>query len=163
MGNILEEVSEAFDAHREAPKTSQHYQLTGSKSERINESARTLSQVFVSHEVKFDETDLVFNVITKIVIPAKFRKGEYRIVEIIEERIVGFTSLSGTIKKKKVTNLCKQYKNCLKIVTMKIKSEPVIIKADRKQMPQSLFLNHFSQGKTRFLHAKTTPKFMQKS
>ena len=65
MGNILEEVCEAFDAHREAPKTFQHYQLTGSKSERINEGARTLSQVFVSHEVKFDKTDLVFNVITK--------------------------------------------------------------------------------------------------
>ena len=112
MGNILEEVCEAFDAHREAPKTSLHYQLTGSKSERINEGARTLGQVFVSHEVKFDETDLVFNVITKIVIPAKFRKGEYRIVEIIEERIVGFTSLWDTIKKRKLPT----FVNNIKIV-----------------------------------------------
>ena len=74
MGNIIEEFWEAFDAHGEASKRSQHYQLTRSKSERINEDVRKLSQVFVSHEVKFDETDLVFNLITKKVLPEKFAK-----------------------------------------------------------------------------------------
>ena len=65
MGNIIEEFCKAFDAHGEEPKRYQHYQLTGSKSETINEEVCKLSQAFVSHEVKFDETDLVFNVITK--------------------------------------------------------------------------------------------------
>ena len=35
MVNIFEEICEAFDAHGEAPKKSQHYQQTGSKSEGI--------------------------------------------------------------------------------------------------------------------------------
>ena len=74
IGNIIEELCEAFDAHGEAPKRSQHYQSTGSKSEIINESVHKLIQVFISHEVRFDETDLVFNVITKKVLPEKFAK-----------------------------------------------------------------------------------------
>ena len=101
MGNIIEEFCEVFDAHGEALKRSQHYQLTGSKSERINEGVRKLNQVFVSHEVKFDETDLVFNVITKTVLPEKFAKEFLEIEDeenklyklFIEERIVGSKSI----------------------------------------------------------------------
>ena len=87
-------------------KGSQHYQLTGSQSERIN-GVRKLSQVCVCHEVKFDETDLVFNVITKKVLPEKFAKEFLEIEDegnklytlFIEERIVGSKSIWGTIKK----------------------------------------------------------------
>ena len=39
MVNIFEEICEAFDAYGEAPKKSQHYQQTGSKSEGIKVSA----------------------------------------------------------------------------------------------------------------------------
>ena len=71
--------------------------LTGSKSEKLNEDVRKLSQVFVSHEVKFNETDLLFNVITKKVLTEKFAK-EFLEIEnegnklkklFVEERIVG--------------------------------------------------------------------------
>ena len=50
MGNTIEEFCEAFDAHGEAPKRPQHYQLTGFKSERINGVCK-LGQVFVSYKV----------------------------------------------------------------------------------------------------------------
>ena len=70
MCNIIEEFCAAFDAHGKAPTWSYHYELTGSKSARINESVGKL----ISHEENFDETDLVFNVITNKVLPEKFAK-----------------------------------------------------------------------------------------
>ena len=102
MGNIIEEFCEVFDAHGEALKRSQHYQLTGSKSERINEGVRKLNQVFVSqkqHGVFF--RCLVFNVITKKVLPEKFAKEFLEIEDeenklyklFIEESIVGSKSI----------------------------------------------------------------------
>ena len=100
MGNIIREFCEA-DAHGEASKRSQHYQFIGPKSQRINEDVRKMSQVFVSYEVKFDETDLVFNVITKKVLPQKFAKEFLEIEDegnkwyklFIEERMAGSKSI----------------------------------------------------------------------
>ena len=104
MGNIIEEFCEAFDPHGKAPERSQHYQLTGSESERINESVRKLTQMFVSHKVKFDDTDLVFYVITKKVPPEKLfleieDKGNKLYKLFIEERIFGSKSIWDTKKK----------------------------------------------------------------
>ena len=133
MDNIFEEFCELFDAHGEAPKRSQHYPFTGYKSERISEGVRKLIRVFVSHEVKFYETDLVFNVITKKVPPEKFPK-EYLEIEddgnklhklFIEERIVGSKAIWDTIKKRKLPT----FANNVKIVTMKVKSQLVNVKA----------------------------------
>ena len=47
MVNIFEEICEAFDAHGEAPKKSQHYQQTGSKSEGIKMSANRVRCLFL--------------------------------------------------------------------------------------------------------------------
>ena len=107
IGNIIEEFCEDFEAHGEVPERFQHYQLTGSKSERIKEGVGKLIQVFVSHKVKFDETDLVFNVITKKLLPEEFAKEFLGIEDegnklyklFIEERIVGSKSIWDTIKK----------------------------------------------------------------
>ena len=90
------------------------YQLTGSKNERINQGICKLIQVFVSHEVNFDETVLVFNVITKKVLPEKYSKEFLEIDDesdklynsFINERTVGSKSIWDTMKKK-VTNFCK--------------------------------------------------------
>ena len=81
--------------------------MTGSKSERINEVVGKVIQVFLSHKVKFDETDLVFNVITKKLLPEEFAKEFLGIEDegnklyklFIEERIVGSKSIWDTIKK----------------------------------------------------------------
>lgn len=107
IGNIIEEFCEAFEAHAEVPKRSQHYQLTGSKSERTNQGIGKLIQVFVSYKVKFDETGLVVNVIAKKLLPEKFAKeflgnedaGNIMYKLFIEERIVGSKSIRDTIKK----------------------------------------------------------------
>ena len=81
--------------------------MTGSKSERINEVVGKVIQVLLSHKVKFDETDLVFNVITKKLLPEEFA-NEFLGIEdegnklyklFIEERIVGSKSIWDTIKK----------------------------------------------------------------
>ena len=51
-----------------------HYQLTGSKNERINDNVKKISDVFFSHEINFEKSDVVFNVVTKKVLPESLDK-----------------------------------------------------------------------------------------
>ena len=69
MGNNIQDFCDVFNILNEAPKRSQHYQLTGSKNERTNDNAKKMSEVFCSHEINFEKSDIVFNVLTKKVLP----------------------------------------------------------------------------------------------
>ena len=53
MGNIIQDFCEVFNIQNEAPERTQHYQLTGSKNERINDNVKKMSDVFCSHEISF--------------------------------------------------------------------------------------------------------------
>ena len=53
MGNIIQDFCEVFNIQNEAPERTQHYQLTGSKNERINDNVKKMSDVFCSHEINF--------------------------------------------------------------------------------------------------------------
>ena len=66
---FLQDFCDVFIKQNEAPKRTQHYQLTGSKNERINDNVKKMSDMFCSHEIKFEKFDIVFNVLTKKVLP----------------------------------------------------------------------------------------------
>ena len=76
MGNIIQ--CDVFNKQNEAPKRTQHYQLTGSKNERINDNVKKMSDMFCSHEIKFEKFDVVFNVLTKKVLPESLAMELYR-------------------------------------------------------------------------------------
>ena len=74
MGNIIQDFCDVFNIQNEAPKRTQHYQLAGSKNERISDNIKNISDVFYSNEINFEKSDVLFNVLTKKVLPENFVK-----------------------------------------------------------------------------------------
>ena len=56
MENIIQDFCDVFNIQNEAPKRTQHYQLTGSKNEGINDNVKKMSDVFYSHEINFEKS-----------------------------------------------------------------------------------------------------------
>ena len=65
MGNIIQDFCEVFNIQNEAPKRNQHHQLSGSKNETIDGNVKKMSYVFCSHEISFEKSDVLFNLLTK--------------------------------------------------------------------------------------------------
>ena len=138
MGNIIEDFCEVFNIHSEAPKRTQHYQFTGSKNQRINDNVKKMSEVFASHEVNFENSDVLYNVLTKKVLPDNLAKefleiekeGQCLYEQFIEERIVGSKCIWDSITKRKLPT----FVNNKKIVTVKIRNQLINIRAERKLM-----------------------------
>ena len=138
MRNIIEDFCEVFNIHSEAPKRTQHYQLTGSKNQRINDNVTKLSEVFASHEVDFENSDVLNNVLTKKVPPDNLAKefleiekeGQCLYEQFIEEQIVGSKCIWDSITKRKLPT----FVNNKKIVTVKIRNQLINIRAERKLM-----------------------------
>ena len=138
MRNIIHDFCDVFNIQNEAPRRTQHYQLTGSKNEKINDNVKKMSDVFCSHEINFEKSDVVFNVLTKKVLPESLamefleieREGRKFYEKFIEERIVGSKSIWDTINKRKLS----AFANNKKVVTVKIRNHLINIKAERKLM-----------------------------
>ena len=58
MENIIQDFCDVFNIQNVAPKRTQHYQLTGSKNEGINDNVKKMSDVFYSHEINFEKSDV---------------------------------------------------------------------------------------------------------
>ena len=101
MGNIIQDFCEVFNIQNEAPKRTQHHQLTGFKNERIDDDIKKISYLFCSHELNFEKSDELFNMLTKKVLPKKLAKESLEIEkegrklheQFIEKRIVGSKSI----------------------------------------------------------------------
>ena len=126
MENIIADFCEVFNIHNEAPKRTQHYQLTGSKNQRINDNVKKMSGVFASHEVNFENSDVLYNVLTKKVLPDNLAKefleiekeGQCLYEQFIEERIVRSKCIWDSITKRKLPT----FVNNKKVVTVKIRN-----------------------------------------
>ena len=109
MSNIIADFCEKFGiAEDEAWKRENHYQLSGSKNRRIQDKVGKISEVFHTYDVGFDDTDGVFNILTKKVLPQPSAErfldvqkiGEERYECFVKERIEGDSSIWDTIKKR---------------------------------------------------------------
>ena len=138
MGNIIQDFSDVFNIQIETTKRTQHYQLTASKNERSNDNVKKISDVFCPREINFEKYDVVFNVLTKKVLPESLamefleieRQGRKLYEKFIEERIVGSKTIWDTINKRELPTLA----NNKKVVTVKIRNQLINIKAARKLM-----------------------------
>ena len=102
MGNIFQDFCEVFNIQNEAPKRTQHHQLTGSKNGRIDDDIKKISYLFCSHELNFEKSDVLYcNVLTKKVLPENLakefleteREGRKLHEQFIKKRIVGSKSI----------------------------------------------------------------------
>ena len=70
LGNIMESFCETFGTEEnQSRKRDEHYQLSGSKNYRITNNIAKISTVFKTHGVNFDGSDVVYNILTKKVLP----------------------------------------------------------------------------------------------
>ena len=70
LGNIMESFCETFGIEEnQSRKRDEHYQLSGSKNYRITNNIAKISTVFKTHGVNFDGSDVVYNILTKKVLP----------------------------------------------------------------------------------------------
>ena len=74
MGNIIQDFCDVFNTQNQAPKRIQHYQLAGSKNERISDNVKNTSDMFCSNEINFEKSEVLFNVLTKKMQPENFVK-----------------------------------------------------------------------------------------
>ena len=91
---------------------------------------------FCSHEINLEKSDVLFNVLTKKVLPESFAR-EFLDIErerrklqeqFIEKRIVGSKSIWDTINKRKLPT----FANNREAVTIKIRNQLLNIIAERK-------------------------------
>lgn len=107
MGNIVESFCETFGIEEDGSrKRDDHYQLSGSKNERMSTNTEKVSRVLDEHEVAFttietttegDEQSTnfskrgdVFNVLTKKVLPESVAKSMINIEKIGQARYQSF-------------------------------------------------------------------------
>ncbi|XP_066916048.1 uncharacterized protein [Clytia hemisphaerica] len=165
MGNIFESFCQTFGIEEDSSrKRDEHYQLTGSKNERIRTYTDKISTVFTEHEVFFlinttnelesnevnenadtpetETKDDVYNVLTKKVLPDKMAEtfikveeiGEKRYKSFIADKLEGEGSIWDTIKKEKITTFVINNRS----TTVMIDNRLVTIREERKLMNRLL-------------------------
>ena len=95
-----------------------------------------MSDVFYPHDINFEKSDVVLNVLTKKVLPKNFatefleieRERRKLYEQFIEEWIVESKSIWDTIAKGKLQT----FANNKKVVTVKIRNQLIRIKTERK-------------------------------
>ena len=74
MVNIIDNFCEVFIIQSQAPKRTHHYKIVASKIQRINNSVKKVQECFFSRDILFEKSDVVFNVLTKKLLPGNLAK-----------------------------------------------------------------------------------------
>ena len=108
LNRVCENIVSTFTGYRIDKK--QHHQLAGSISSRCYNDVSKLITVYENHEVDFSNTDDVFNIVTKVVLPPSKASiflahdyiGEELYIKFKEERLQGDRSVWDPMKKRKM-------------------------------------------------------------
>ena len=85
LNNIVEIFCDYFDVGKDARK--EHYQLHGSTNTRYRNNRSKLQIVYENHNVNFSNTNDVFNIVSKIVLPAKNAKELLSHDEVVQQNV----------------------------------------------------------------------------
>ena len=111
MGSIVGNFCETFGIEEnQSRKRDEHHQLFGSKNKRIYSNTEKILRVFQTHNVNFEASDSVFNILTRKVLPSKEAEcflnakeiGKARYEQFVEEKFDGDGSIWDTIKREKL-------------------------------------------------------------
>ena len=127
INQIIQDFCEAFDIEDYNAKRDEHHLLTDNKNQRITSNVQKLDETFKTQNVNFDESECVFNVITKKVLnpklaeefPAHETIGKELLENFTKERFEGEKSIWGPITKRKLPT----FGSNVKTVTVKIKDQ----------------------------------------
>ena len=111
-----------------------HYQLKGGKNKKISDNVEKLTTVFDYHNTNFEESDCVYNTVTKKILLEKFakvflnheQKGEKRLQEFTNDRVKGSISIWKPLKKTKLRTFntnAKSFKTNIHGKTIRFKEE----------------------------------------
>ena len=139
IGNMVEKFCETFHvAENQLRKRDKHHELYGSKKARIENNTAKVQENFEVHNVNFEKTTSVFNILTKKVMPAgaseRFSKikdiGEEKYRNFIAEILESNKSIWDTISKEKIETFSSNNKS----VNVEVNNLFVQIKEERKLM-----------------------------
>ena len=139
---LLDQFSDQYDLRNNSLKRKQHYQLSGSKNQRITDNTEKLTETLNHHNISFNSTESLYNVITNKVMPKdqamKFLNAVYTGKDkydlFIKERLIGEKSIWDTITKEKIPTFVFNNKE----ITITVNKELVNIKEERKLMSRFL-------------------------
>ena len=136
LGNIMESFCETFRIEEnQSWKRDEHYQLSGSKNYRITNNIAKISTVFKTHGVNFDGSDVVYNILTKKVLPnivaERFLEvrsiGQDKYNEFVKQKL-GDGSIWDPMKKEKLNTFSSNNKK----VTVSVNKQLVQVREERK-------------------------------
>ena len=84
INQIIQDLCEAFDIKDCNAKRDEHHELTGNENQHITSNVQKLDETFKTQNLNFDESEYVFNVITKKVLNPKLAE-EFLAHETIEK------------------------------------------------------------------------------
>ena len=107
---VLDRFHSVFDLDPISYARDEHYQLSGGINDRLNKNVSRLKDILISHDVSFEDSDNLSNVITKVVLPEQAaqqllsheEEGEKLLNNFINERILGEKSIWDTLPKRKL-------------------------------------------------------------
>ena len=142
LGNIMESFCETFGIEEnQSRERDEHYQLSGSKNYRITNNIAKISTVFKTHGVNFDGSDVVYNILTKKVLPnivaEQFLEvrsiGQDKYNEFVKQKL-GDGSIWDSMKKEKLNTFSSNNKK----VTVSVNKQLVQVREERKLMTRLL-------------------------
>ena len=146
INQIIQGFCEAFDI----AKRDEHQELTGNKNQHVNKNQRITSHVqkldetFKTQNVKFDESECAFDVVTKKILNPKLAEeflahettGNELLENFIKVRFEGEKSIWDSITKSKLPT----FGSNVKTVTVKIKYQLVQVKEEHKLISRFLIV-----------------------
>ena len=144
VNQIIHNCCETFDIEDYNAKRDEHHESTGNKNQRITSNVQKLDETFKTQDVNFDESECVFDVITKKVLTPKLAEeflghetiGKELLENFTKERFEGEKSIWGPITKRKLPT----FGSNVKTVTVKIKDQLVHVKEQRKIISRFLIV-----------------------
>ena len=150
INQIIQDFCEAFDMEDYNGKRDEHQELTGNKNQHVNKNQRITSHVqkldetFKTQNVKFDESECVFDVVTKKILNPKLAEeflahettGNELLENFIKVRFKGEKSIWDSITKSKLPT----FGSNVKTVTFQIKGQLVQVKEEHKLISRFLIV-----------------------
>ena len=94
----------------ETKKREEHYQLTGGSKDRLSRTVSRINEVLRNHDITFEASDHVYNVVTKAVLEEKLahqflqvhEEGDRLMKSFVQERFAGSVSIWEPIPRRKL-------------------------------------------------------------
>ena len=144
INQIIQDFYETLDIEDYNGKGDGHHELPENKNQHITSNVQKLGEIFKTQNVNFDESECVFDAVTKKVLNLKLAEeflshettGKELLENFIKERFEGEKSIWHPITKSKLPT----FGSNVQTVTVKIKDQLVQVKEEHKLISRFLIV-----------------------